>query len=259
MALNAASEASNILLNSDGLVSVSLKESFRDVVTKYDYKIQDIILNKLNGSHYPVLSEELLRDYDSEILNSETYWIVDPIDGTVNFAHNIPLYAVSIGLFHKMDFPVGVVSIPAQRELYFISPENTAYRNGEKIICDYEIDFCHGLISASFSSLKNSMLRANEYSLFGELNDSCRGCLRLGSAAVSICFVATKRLNAAYGLGVKIWDIAGAIAIAKAAQYEVWFNIKEDKISADFIVGSPNMVRGILGLLKKYNFLSKDA
>ena len=257
IALNAVSDAGTLLLNRVEGFKISTKDALRDLVTEYDYEVQAMLLDKLKVTPYPILSEELPRSEDAFITNKGSYWIIDPIDGTVNFAYSLHLYSVSVGLCLNNTLSVGAVSLPALKELYFTYGNHAAYMNGKRLNCDYDTDLKQTLISASFSSFDDPIIRNKQYALFGEINDNSRGCLRLGSAATSLCFVVAKRLNAAYGLKVKIWDIAGGMAIAKLAGYETWIHIHDDLITADFIVGTPNVVTSIANLMEQHALITK--
>src|SRR3990167_8156582 len=208
IALAVVSEISDVLCDKNGCHTVTQKDTFRDIVTNYDITSQTIALSALSASPYPVLSEELHRETDIIISSNETYWILDPIDGSVNFLYGLPLFTVSLGLYHQGDFCVGAVAIPSLKELYFTYCDQAACLNGKSVICSRDAAFNISLISCAFSSNSHSKNRDKEYALFGKINDTSMGCLRLGSAAVSICFVVSQRLSAAYGLGVKIWDTA---------------------------------------------------
>ena len=93
-----------------------------------------------------------------------------------------------------------------------------------------------GLLSSS--SDHAAPFRSQEYDLFRELNDRSRGCLRIGSAALAVCWVASGRLNCAYGINVKIWDVAGALAIARQAGCHTYLRTRTS-YQVDFIVGPP--------------------
>ena len=102
------------------------------------------------------------------------------------------------------------------------------------------------LVAASFASGPEN--RARQYELFGEINDRTRGCLRLGSAAANICLAAANRLQAAYGLDAKLWDVAGALAVAIGAGCQVDVAPSRSGLGLDYIVGSSETVLTIRDL-----------
>jgi len=251
IALSAVSAASEFLISAPPLIASSQKETLRDLVTNFDIQAQNIILQKLASTQCPVLAEE---NYDEKVgfdcKQSEPFWVVDSIDGTVNFIYGIPLYASTVGLCYGNQLIVGAVSLPALNELYFTHGELGAYINGNKVKLQLDHDFNNSLFGCAFSSQKSSSMRQQEYLLFGELNDNSRGCLRIGAAATAICFVVSQRLDCAYGLNVKLWDIGGAIAVAQKAGLFAYVNIK-NACAVDFIVGSENTVKQVLDMMNQ--------
>ena len=149
IALNAVSEASSFLLDPHLEMNATRKGSHRDLVTPHDYRVQSLIIDKLCATPYPILSEEL---HEKAPINLEkTHWIVDPIDGTVNFLHGLPLYGISVALSHEGDFPVGAVSIPALREFYFTYGNQGAYLNGRPLTKPSTLELGQALLGCAFS------------------------------------------------------------------------------------------------------------
>lgn len=247
IALSAVTEAGILLWDKKDSLIVSTKETYRDLVSEYDLVIHRLIKKKLSDTLYPILSEE--SDTVSSFLDTKTCWIMDPIDGTVNFAHNIPLYAVSLGLQHQNSFVVGAVFLPALKEIYFTHGNASAYLNEKKLTSASKQKWQDSLFACTFSSDATNAKRNNEYQLFGDINDNSRGCLRLGSAAVAICFVAAKRIDCAFGVNVKIWDVAGALAIAQCAGYTIYLSRKPNSFAVDFAVGSAGLVAQVQSMI----------
>ena len=229
-------------MDSASPMNIQTKESARDIVTDRDIAIERAIMGILSGSAYPVLSEESPADNLYSMLEEKLTWVIDPIDGTANFANGLEYYGISIGLCRGLDFPVGAVCIPRLEMLYSTQGHNLALLNGNPIVHEHKtID--ESLVSASFSgSFHDQSHRARQYELFGTINDQTRGCLRLGSTAVNICFTLSGRLQATYGLRAKIWDAAGSLAIAIAAGCKVMVAPCDDQFSVDYIVGSRDTV-----------------
>lgn len=217
---------------------VGTKGNLRDVVTQTDLEISTLIEKRLAGTGLPVISEEQKQVQQT---TPEQFWVVDPIDGSVNFAHGIPAFTISAGLVEAGQFALGVVCAPRLDELYFTLNSERALLNGRP--------FTHGhraledaLVAASFSARPESA----QFDLFGRINQSTRGCLRTGSASLNICWAATGKLQAAYGFRAKLWDVAGALAIARAAGCELALRYTPGALELDYCVGSREVVAHLI-------------
>jgi myo-inositol-1(or 4)-monophosphatase len=250
LALKAVSSGGEFTLDRPDRFKVSTKESLRDVVTELDVQIEKHITKILAPSKIQIIGEEGSQPNDSLPAN-ELYWAVDPIDGTANFVSGLPYYGVSVGLCQGNDFLVGAVSLPALKELFFTHGDRGAFLNGKPIrIADAAL--AQSLVGVSFAGAKGDQnYRARQYEFFGLVNDSSRGSLRLGSAAANICYVASGRLQAAYGLDARIWDIAGALAVAKQAGGTVMTRPGSSPSRINYIVGSASAAREIQELALK--------
>lgn len=228
--------------------AIAHKGNLRDIVTQADQAISELLIEKLSPTGIPVISEE--AEYSFDVL-PEDMWVIDPIDGSVNFSNGLPSYAVSIGLVRSLSPQLGFVCIPSMDELYFtLSPEK-ALLNGKPFMHEHA-DRSDSLVAASFSGHPSSV----EYELFQAVNESMRGCLRTGSAALNICWVASGKLQGAYGFQAKLWDIAGALAIAKAAGCDVITYQKPQSLLIDYCVGSKDVVRHISKLASEKKLLN---
>jgi len=240
-ALAAVLAAGKIAETAASTASVQQKESLRDIVTAADQRISELLIERLKVTGLPVISEE------AEHLGPlpASCWVVDPIDGTVNFSHGLASYAVSVGLLEDGEFRLGAVCAPKLDELYFTLNPEKALLNGRPF------QHLHGqpaeaLVAASFSAKAD----AAQYLLFQAINESTRGCLRTGSAALNICWAAAAKLQAAYGFKAKPWDVAGAVAVARAAGCEVHLRRHGEGTAqrVDYFVGSREVVQHLLRL-----------
>ena len=219
------------------------KGNLRDIVTQTDIDISELLSEKLGATGLSVISEE---NYDQSKGLPDVFWAVDPIDGTVNFTHGLPQYAVSVGLVEHGEFKLGVVCAPAIDELYFtLNPERS-------LINGRPFTHVHGtnedaLVAATFSP----KAPLSYYALFQQVNESTRGCLRTGSAALNICWAAAGNLQAAYGFQAKLWDVAGALAIARTAGCEIVLRYNPKEVTIDYCVGSKDVVSHIKSLAEQ--------
>lgn len=237
---------SNALLFFESVVQKDIefteKETPRDLVSEADLAIQNIVTKEIGSSPYPLVSEE--KDNELRDLRRADYcWVLDPIDGTTNFAAKIPLFGVSLGLLKKGRPFAGAFGMPRTKELFYMIDENVAYLN-EKRLSVREKTLDKALVGVSFSSRGYGppSARAKEFELFGNMNDVSRGALRLGSAATNICYVAAGKLGIAYGHRNKVWDVAGALAIAAASGCMTLTTELNDDASLSFLVGLPRLL-----------------
>jgi myo-inositol-1(or 4)-monophosphatase len=226
------------------------KGSLRDIVTAADLAIGDLLETKLGTSGVPVLSEER---YAADQPMPDTFWAADPIDGTVNFVNGIPMFAVSAGLVEQGRFQIGAVCAPGLDELYFTLNPQTSLFNGRPFVHSHR-PMGDALIAASFAARGGR----EQYDLFQEANEASRGCLRTGTAALNICWAAAGKLQGAYGFNAKLWDVAGALAIARAAGCSLQVHWQPGSISIDYCVGSSDVVAMLLQLARKRGMWGPD-
>ena len=238
LALKAISESVEIIQSSSNTNDfIKSKESYRDIVTYVDVLVEKRIRLVLNVTGYKILGEETADRITDNIFSCGPTWVIDPIDGTANFVSSIPFYSTSVGLMEKEEFILGAVVVPEFKELFFTIGSDNAYLNG-RLLKSGNASMKNSLIAAGFSGKAYAPeKRQIEYELFGTINDHSRGCLRLGSAAINICYVASGRLQAAYGIANKIWDVAGAIAIARCAGCEIYFEHISNTHMVNYVVG----------------------
>lgn len=236
LALKAVSIAGERLLDRPDSLSLSTKGSERDIVTEMDVLLEGIIRENLKNTKYSVVGEECGGKFDR---HSETpTWCIDPIDGTVNFANRLPFYAVSVGLVQKNNFLLGAVSAPSSKELFFNFGLEKSYLNGKKLkVNDQKLN--QSLVAMSFSG-SSAINKSQDFDVFQTINEQSRGVLRTGSSALNICYVACERLQAAFGFSNKIWDIAGAVAIARAAGAEIRVEYI-DNTNCKYLVAAPGV------------------
>ena len=222
-----------------GTAAVDHKSTKRDIVTQADLDISQVIARQLSAHGWAVISEE---DQNSQVL-PPAYWVIDPIDGTVNFSNGLPQFAVSAGWFDQGHCQLGVVCAPALDELYFTLNPARAFLNGKPFSHVHRC-FDEALVAASFSAKAS----ASQYFFFQQVNENTRGCLRTGSAALNLCWTAAGKLQAAYGFNAKIWDVAGALAVARAAGCEISLRHEPGAMTLDYCVGSREVVQQLLGM-----------
>jgi len=239
-ALKAAVSAGNLIEERHkDILNVSRKESLRDIVTHVDKLAENQIIDILKDydKNIPILTEE--SGFVQGNLE-KTYWIVDALDGTVNYVNHIPFYAVSIALFVKNKITVGVIFNPYSNELYYGADGLGVFKNQKSLkIIDKIHEEC--LFSMAFSGKKyEAAKRVDEFMLFGKINDSSRGCLRTGSAAMNLAYLAEGRFGGCLGKANRIWDIAAGLLLAELAGATVKFKeVDKEKYLVNYIATTP--------------------
>jgi myo-inositol-1(or 4)-monophosphatase len=171
--------------------------------------IREILLGAFPS--YGMLAEESGRSSGEE----DTRWIVDPLDGTTNYAHGLPIFAVSIALERAREVIMGVVHDPMTEETYIAESGEGATLNGEPIRVSDTDEPIRALIATGFPYDRAEMSEALE--LFGRFAAVTRGIRRLGSTALDLCYVAAGRLDGYYERGIWEWDLAAGALILEEA------------------------------------------
>ena len=230
-ALSAAVSAGNALRAHSGdflhLKQLS-KESHRDIVTEIDRLAEDTAIAKIREfDKNPIVAEESGESVAIDP-QRDSFWVIDPLDGTVNYVHHIPLYAVSIAFIEKGIPTVGVIYNPALNELYYGGDGLGVFKNHSRIAAAGR-PLEGALCSITFSGAKYDTDRNSEFDLFQKLNDATAGCLRTGSASVNLSYLAEGKLDIAIGRHTKLWDVAAGLALARLAGAEVDFTFVDKK------------------------------
>lgn len=192
----------------------SNKEGINNLVTEADHASEKVIMDVIKASFpaHQILSEEI----GAVVQDSSYKWIIDPIDGTVNFAHGIPICCVSIGIEHEEKMIMGAVYNPFMNELYFAERGQGATLNDKKISVSKKekvIDAC--MVTGfpyTYLDMPNGPLQVFER--FIRQGIPVR---RLGSAAIDLCWVAAGRFDAFYEHKLQAWDSAAGFIIVEEA------------------------------------------
>jgi myo-inositol-1(or 4)-monophosphatase len=185
-----------------------------DVVTEIDHACEKLILGEIR-SNFP--SHSILAE-ESGSLNSgsEHCWYVDPLDGTINYAHRIPLYAISIAYARAGKVQLGVVYDPTRDECFSAERGKGAWLNGESLQVSDCSDLHHALLATGFPYHNQEKFR-NNLRIFGELTRGTQGVRRLGCAALEVCYIACGRMDGYWEQEINAWDIAAGTLIAEEA------------------------------------------
>ena len=202
--IKASEKASKAIIRDFGEVEnlqVSRKGP-RDFVTKTDKRVEEILIDELTKvkKNFSFLTEESGK---IENQDRDKIWIIDPIDGTTNFLHGIPHFAISIALKIDGELVCGLVHDPIKNEIFFAEKNNGAYFNNHRIRVSNKNNLDDCLFSSDSNGLK---------SIFPKLNMRNSGC-----AALDLAYVGSGRLDGYFHNNINLWDIAAGMLIVKEA------------------------------------------
>jgi myo-inositol-1(or 4)-monophosphatase len=220
VARQAADEAGAILMERFGRLSGSEIERHgrRDVVTAADHAAEQCIRRVL-GSYdpdIPVLGEEGARGVAENRELRGPVWIVDPLDGTVNYVQGIPVFAVSIGLVEDGKPILGVVHAPALGQTFWGAPGNGCFEGSRPISVSITPMLDDSILATGFAYERDTLTDDNIGNLVA-MASRTRGIRRLGSAAMDLAWTASGRLDGFWELHLSPWDVAGGAALVLAA------------------------------------------
>ena len=196
----------------DQRVAVEYKGEF-DLVTAADRASEKLVVERLR-SHFP--SHSIVAEEGGGVEHDSGYvWFVDPLDGTTNFAHSFPVFAVSIGLQHNNELVAGVVYDPIRKELFSAERGSGAYLNHRRLRVSLTAELRAGLFGTGFAAANRSS-EVNVH-FFHSMSLLTHGVRCPGSAALDLCFVAAGRLDGFWEFGLKPWDVAAGLVIVSEA------------------------------------------
>ncbi len=237
MAITIAQETAEILADRPESLRISTKTSETDVVTQMDKLAEDYIVEQLQSA-FPedgILGEEGAAKESK----SGFQWVIDPLDGTINYLYHLPAWAVSIARvdINSGSSTVGVVCAPALNSTYFAGTGLGAFKNSleMKLSVGHTTDLAQSLIGTGFSY--RSEVRAGQARVLSELLPKVRDIRRIGSCAIDLCFVAEGKLDAFYERKVNLWDHAAGSLIAREAGARV-SGLHQEKESYEMLVAS---------------------
>ena len=198
--------------------SIKQKSTRIDLVTNADIECENFIVKSIQNKypdHIIIAEESTLPEK-----NSDFKWIIDPLDGTTNFVHNLPIFAVSIGLQYKSKTVIGVVYNPAANKLFSAKLNGGAFLNDKKIKPSSSNTLSDSLIVTGFPYLQDKRWDLS-FDIFKDFYSHSQGVRRLGAAALDLCFVAMGRFEIFYEFNLKPWDICAGALIAEESGAKV--------------------------------------
>lgn len=213
VAIGAARSAGKIVIERFGQAAVRMK-GHNDPVTDADVAAQREIERIVRRS-FPsdgFLGEE---DQTGSRVSQERRWIVDPIDGTINYVHGFPFFAVSIGFEIAGEVKVGVIFDPVHNELFCATRGAGATCNHQALRVSAAANAEDAMVVAGLPSNFNA--QPDALPMFGRVTRACRSIRRLGSAALALGYLAAGRVDGFYSNQIRSWDVAAGIALVREA------------------------------------------
>jgi len=204
-----------ILKDGFGLIQkIDAKQDQSNVVTEYDFKSESYIRDEISNKYpeHNILGEE--KGFEDQ--GSEYTWVIDPLDGTSNFASSIPWFGILIALLKNNTPVLAGAYLPLSDELYYASEGGGTFKNDNQIFVTKEQELKNLLCCYSLDFNKDIRKTEKEVDIIKNLVQSCRN-LRSTNSLVDFCFVAEGKFGATINQSMKIWDIAAPELLLKEA------------------------------------------
>ena len=238
MMIKASEKASKVIIRDFGeLENLQVsKKGPKDFVTKTDKRVEKILIEELNKSKksYSFITEE-----SGKILNKnkEVFWIIDPIDGTTNFMHGVPHFAISIALQIKGEIMIGLIFDPIKNEIFYAEKNNGSFVNNSRIRTSNKSNIEECLFASNNDGVK---------SIHPKLNLRNTGC-----AALDLAYVGCGRLDGFFHNKINLWDIAAGKIIVEEAGGRI-NEIQNFKSKIDIRAANPNIYEKMLNKLDNF-------
>ena len=231
-----------------------------DFVTEVDQHAEAVIIETILQAYpgHGILAEESGRSMGAK--DSEFVWIIDPLDGTTNFIHGFPVYAVSIALAHRGVVQQAVVYDPSRNDLFIASRGRGAYLNERRLRVSKRTRIQESLIGTGFPFRKGDNFK-RYVKMFEEVMQQCAGLRRPGAAALDLCYVAAGYYDGFFETGLNPWDIAaGSLMITEAGGLIGNFTGESDFLyQREVVAGNPKIYGQLVATLAPYTRVIKDA
>lgn len=195
-------------------IRIEYKSGENNLVTEIDKKAEDHIIDFIN-KEFP--QHSILAEESGQVNgNSEYLWVIDPLDGTTNFAHGLPIFSVSIGLRKNRETICGVIYDVMCDQVFAAELNAGTYCNGSKVSVSQNSEIEKSLLVTGFPYEIGTKLDRS-LDVFKEFLKKSRGVRRLGSAAIDLCYVANGTFDAFWEEKLNPWDVCAGILIVKEA------------------------------------------
>ena len=237
--IKACEKASKVIIRDFGEIEnlqVS-KKGPRDFVTKTDKRVEKILIEELSKSKkdYSFITEETGKIINR---NKNIFWLIDPIDGTINFLHGVPHFAISVALQIDGEILIGLIFDPIKNEIFYAEKNSGSFINNSRIRVSKKINIEECLFASNNEGIKST---------YPSLNTRNTGC-----AALDLAYVGCGRFDGYFHNRINIWDIAAGKIIVEEAGGKV-NNISQFKIDKiDIRAGNPNIYDKMIKKLNNF-------
>ncbi|GAB5465992.1 MAG: inositol monophosphatase family protein [Candidatus Kapaibacteriales bacterium] len=245
--VEAAKEAGKLQVSGfNSTMSIIDKDGTNNIVTEYDFKVEKSIIDRIKKSfpNHSIIAEESGKSLKSD----DNLWIIDPIDGTVNFSKGIPVFCVSLAYMKMGEIILGCIFNPITNELFFAEKGEGAFLNGKEIkVSDKEV-FSNSLLATGFPYKSEDGYQK----ILSSLNTIIAKGIpirRMGSAAIDLAYTACGRFDGFWENGLNPWDVAAGILLVEEAGGKVLnnklmpFDMFEDEV---IFAGNPMIIEDLI-------------
>ncbi|MDX1666444.1 MAG: inositol monophosphatase family protein [Saprospiraceae bacterium] len=226
------------------------EKSVNSLVSYVDKQSEEKLVNGLSE----LLPDSVFLTEEDTVSNQagEWQWIVDPLDGTTNFLHGIPCFAVSVGLRYREELVVGIVYEVSRNECFYAWKDGGAFLDGKPISTRKNTDLRQAIIATGFPYYDYSHMEGYMEALRHLMRNS-RGLRRMGAAAVDLAYVACGRFDAFFEYSLHAWDVAGgALLITEAGgQLSDFKGGKKYLFGQEIIAGSSPLHEELLDIIRR--------
>jgi len=237
--IKACEKASKVIIRDFGeLENLQVsKKGPKDFVTKTDKRVEKILIEELSKSkkNYSFITEETGKIINK---NKDIFWIIDPIDGTTNFLHGVPHFAISVALQKDDEIVIGLIFDPIKNEIFYAEKNNGSFVNNNRVRVSKKTNIDECLFASDNDGIK---------SIYPKLNLRNTGC-----AALDLAYVGCGRFDGYFHNKINLWDIAAGKIIIEEAGGKV-NNIKHFNINKiDIRAGNPNIYEKMMRKLVNF-------
>src|SRR5262245_23816220 len=249
IAVRAARRAGDLIVrNVDRVPSLGVRSKSRnDFVSEVDHMAEREIIETIRRAHpdHGFLGEESGRSGGDEFI-----WIIDPLDGTTNFLHGFPVFAVSVAVQYRGRLEHGVVYDPMRQELFTASRGDGAQLDGRRIRVSKQVSLEGALVGTGFPFRENIAHADTYLAMLKAVMLQTAGIRRPGAASLDLAYVAAGRIDAFWEIGLKIWDTAaGTLLITEAGGRVGSLTGGEYQQSGNIVGGTPKVFEALVACI----------
>lgn len=254
IALRAAREARHVLIRAmDRLDELSITEkAVNDFVSNVDRDAETVIAEALHTAYpkHGVRGEERGQIYPE----GEVNWVIDPLDGTLNYLQGIPHFCISIAAMRGRRVEHGIILDPVRSEEFVASRGEGATLNGRRMRVSAKTRLDEAVLTTGIPPHAIRKHHDAYTAMLGDLTQECRGIRRMGSAALDLAYVAAGRADGFFELGLSLWDIAaGVLLVQEAGGFSSDFVGGDSHLETGHIVaGNPKCYRAIVSKVRPH-------